>query len=395
MNVFRHISTLRAKRAASHEIDPEDVFLDSQNLSSLNIDQMEGQLEKPLEKHVFYVFIAVIIFVLGAYGVRLYSMQIVRGDMYAEKAENNHLKRFPLFPLRGTISDRNGELLAWNTLGNYVYKNNSGTSTEKVLTDDIPMRVYTKTSGFSHLLGYVSYPKRDASGNFWQNEYLGKDGVEKQYQTELQGIQGERIIAINVQHEIEAENVVVYPVHGTNIQLTIDKGVQAKLYERMEALARKASYTSGAGVIMNIHTGEILAMTSYPEYDNNMKKKAKTKEENKQINEDLLDKRHKFLDRVVGGLFTPGSTVKPFIALAALAENVITPEKEIFSSGQLVIKNRYGGPDTIFKDWKAHGYTDMRKAMVLEQQPESICLEKKTEPSHHLNGKRICSEKIG
>lgn len=363
MNVFRHISTLRAKRAASHEIDPEDVFLDSQNLSSLNIDQMEGQLEKPLEKHVFYVFIAVIIFVLGAYGVRLYSMQIVRGDMYAEKAENNHLKRFPLFPLRGTISDRNGELLAWNTLGNYVYKNNSGTSTEKVLTDDIPMRVYTKTSGFSHLLGYVSYPKRDASGNFWQNEYLGKDGVEKQYQTELQGIQGERIIAINVQHEIEAENVVVYPVHGTNIQLTIDKGVQAKLYERMEALARKASYTSGAGVIMNIHTGEILAMTSYPEYNNNMMTNAKTKEENKQINEDLLDKRHKFLDRVVGGLFTPGSTVKPFIALAALAENVITPEKEIFSSGQLVIKNRYGGPDTIFKDWKAHGYTDMRKAI--------------------------------
>ena len=363
MNVFRHISTLRAKRAASHEIDPEDVFLDSQNLSSLNIDQMEGQLEKPLEKHVFYVFIAVIIFVLGAYGVRLYSMQIVRGDMYEEKAENNHLKRFPLFPLRGTISDRNGELLAWNTLGNYVYKNNSGTSTEKVLTDDIPMRVYTKTSGFSHLLGYVSYPKRDASGNFWQNEYLGKDGVEKQYQTELQGIQGERIIAINVQHEIEAENVVVYPVHGTNIQLTIDKGVQAKLYERMEALARKASYTSGAGVIMNIHTGEILAMTSYPEYNNNMMTNAKTKEENKQINEDLLDKRHKFLDRVVGGLFTPGSTVKPFIALAALAENVITPEKEIFSSGQLVIKNRYGGPDTIFKDWKAHGYTDMRKAI--------------------------------
>ena len=288
MNVFRHISTLRAKRAASHEIDPEDVFLDSQNLSSLNIDQMEGQLEKPLEKHVFYVFIAVIIFVLGAYGVRLYSMQIVRGDMYAEKAENNHLKRFPLFPLRGTISDRNGELLAWNTLGNYVYKNNSGTSTEKVLTDDIPMRVYTKTSGFSHLLGYVSYPKRDASGNFWQNEYLGKDGVEKQYQTELQGIQGERIIAINVQHEIEAENVVVYPVHGTNIQLTIDKGVQAKLYERMEALARKASYTSGAGVIMNVHTGEILAMTSYPEYNNNMMTNAKTKEENKQINEDLL-----------------------------------------------------------------------------------------------------------
>jgi penicillin-binding protein 2 len=66
----------------------------------------------------------------------------------------------------------------------------------------------------------------------------------------------------------------------------------------------------------------------------------------------------------VSGLFTPGSTVKPFFAYAALAEGVITPEQNIFSSGQLVIKNRYDGPDTVFKDWKAHGYVDMRHAIA-------------------------------
>jgi penicillin-binding protein 2 len=361
--MFRHTFTRRTRKATSHEIDPEDVFLDSQNVSSFNVDQMEGHLEKPLGRHIFYFFLAGISLLLCLYTYRLFSMQVVNGEMYAKKADNNHLKKLPLFALRGTIADRNGELLAWNTLGNYIYKSANASSTEKVSIDDIPMRVYVKENGFSHLLGYVSYPKRDAGGVFWQDEYIGKDGVEKQYQEALQGVKGERIIAIDALHQVEAQNVVVYPVHGQNLKLTIDKGVQAKLYESIEALAHKAPFVSGAGVIMNIHTGEILAITSYPEYDNNMMTNAKGEEENRKLQSDLLDKRRKFLDRVVSGLFTPGSTVKPFVALAALMEDVITPEKTIYSSGQLVIKNKYGGKDTIFKDWKAHGYTDMRKAL--------------------------------
>ena len=93
------------------------------------------------------------------------------------------------------------------------------------------------------MLGYVSYPKRDQSGIFWQEEYLGKDGVEKQYQSVLQGVKGDRIIAINALHQVEAENVIVHPIHGQNINLTIDKDVQGKLYESIRALAHKASFT--------------------------------------------------------------------------------------------------------------------------------------------------------
>jgi penicillin-binding protein 2 len=360
MNLFRHISTRRARKAVSHEIDPEDVFLDSQNLSQLDTHQMQGHLERPLDRKVFYGVVFLVAVLVGGFTYRLFSMQVIQGAEYASKADRNHLKSTPLFALRGTIADRNGELLAWNTLGNYVIGKDGS---EKVSVDDIPKRVYVEDDGFAHLLGYVSYPKRDQSGVFWQDEYVGKDGVEKQYQSVLQGVPGERIVAINALHQVEAENVIIYPTHGTNLKLTIDKGVQAKLYERMEALAHKAPFVSGAGVIMDVHTGEILAITSYPEYDNNMMTNAKTKEDNKQLGEDLLDKRRKFLNRAVGGLFTPGSTVKPFVALAALMEGIITPEQNIYSSGQLVVKNKYGGPDTIFKDWKAHGYTDMRKAI--------------------------------
>ncbi len=351
MNPFRHTFTRRARKAASHEISPEDVFLDSQNISKLDMNQMEGQLERPLGRHIFYLAVAVVFILIGGFSVRLYAMQISQGRAYAEKADKNHLKSTPIFALRGTISDRNGTLLAWNTVASTT-------------VNEIPARTYTSTPGFSHILGYVSYPKKDSSGIFWQEAYIGKDGIEKEYQSKLQGVPGERVIAINAHQEVEAENVTVDPTHGENLRLTIDAGVQAKLYERIQALAIGSGYVAGAGIIMDVHTGEIIAIASYPEYDNNLLTNASTSAEKAQVANDLLDKRHKFLNRAVGGLFTPGSTVKPFMAIAALMEGIITPEKQILSTGALVIKNKYGGPDSVFKDWKAHGWTDMRKALA-------------------------------
>lgn len=351
MNVFRHLSTLRARKQAKLEIDPEDVFLDSQNLSRMNLHQLEGQLSRPLGMRVYYIFSFFIVMLFGATLFRLYGMQVSDVAAYALKADRNHLRTTPIFAHRGTISDVNGNLLAWN-------------SSQDVL-HEIPDREYITTPGFSHLLGYVSYPKKDSSGIFWQNEYIGKDGVEKQYQDRLAGISGEKVIAVNALHEVEAENVNIDPINGENLKLTIDKGVQAKLYESMVALAHKASFTSGAGVIMDVHTGEILAIASYPEYDNNLITNATSTEEKQKLSRDLLDKNNKFLNRAVSGLFTPGSTVKPYVAIAALMEHIITPEKSIYSSGQLVIKNKYGGPDTVFKDWKKHGYVDMREALAV------------------------------
>lgn len=327
------------------------MFLDSENVSKMDLDQMEGQLERPLGKHVFYFSLFVCFVLVGGFGARLFAMQILQNDEYAEKSDRNHLKSAPIFALRGTVSDRNGILLAWNTAASS--------------THEIPERAYISSGGFSHLLGYVSYPKKDSSGVFWQEEYLGKDGIEHQYQSMLQGVPGQRVIAINAHQEIESENITVAPTNGKNIRLTVDSRVQSKLYERIRALAEEYEYVAGAGVIMDVDTGEILAITSYPEYDNNLITNAKTKEQRSVVSQDLEDRRHKFLNRAVGGLFTPGSTVKPFVAIAALMENVISPEQNILSTGALVIKNKYGGPDTVFKDWKEHGYVDMREAIAV------------------------------
>jgi cell division protein FtsI/penicillin-binding protein 2 len=139
-------------------------------------------------------------------------------------------------------------------------------------------------------------------------------------------------------------------------------------------------------------------MTSYPEYDNNLITNAETKEEKKKVADDLVDKRRKFLNRAISGLFTPGSTVKPFFAYAALAENIISPEKNIYSSGQLVIKNKYGGPDTVFKDWKAHGYVDMRDAIAESSDEYFYQIEsharfvRKTCFSHLRGSSKFCLE---
>lgn len=349
--MFRHIFTRRAKKAALFEIDPEDVFLDSTNLSGLNKDQFEGHLEKPISLMMNSIVIGVVFLLLCGFSVKLFALQVVTTKDFQELANNNHLKSTPLFAHRGTILDRNGVLLAWNESDD--------------THDEIPRRVYIARPGFSHLLGYVSYPKKDQSGIFWQDDFIGRDGVEKQYQSTVAGVKGERLVAVNARGEIESENTTVQPINGENITLTIDAGLQEKLYESIRILAERAPFISGAGVVMNLHTGEVLAITSYPEYDNNLLTNASSSEDKARIARQFNDSRNIFLNRAVGGVFTPGSTVKPFLALAALIEDIIPPEKHLFSAGQIVIKNKYGGPDTVFKDWKPHGYVDMREAIAV------------------------------
>ncbi len=346
MNLLRRTSKSHTKN--SDFLDPEDIFLDASNSPGFDENKLEGTLEKALPHSLPRIFLLLIIIIFSLFGSRLYMMQVVKGESYKERADKNAIKKIPVFPLRGTIEDRNGEPLAWN-LHNEV----SG----------VLERRYTTVPGFSNILGYVSYPKKDSSGIFWQDEYVGKDGVEKQFQELLQGKNGEQLIEVSASREIVSNNVLTTATPGKNVKLSIDAKVQAKMYSEIEKLAKKASFESGAGVMIDVRNGEVISLVSYPEYNNNLMTNASSAEEKAVISNDLVSKQNKFLNRPVSGLFIPGSTVKPFMALAALEEKIISPYKNIFSSGQLVVKNKYGGPDGIFKDWKAHGYVDMRKAI--------------------------------
>jgi penicillin-binding protein 2 len=135
------------------------------------------------------------------------------------------------------------------------------------------------------------------------------------------------------------------------------------MYDSIANMAKNSSFSGGSGIIMDIETGEILAMTSYPEYDSNIISNGLDK---KIINSYFSDKRKVFLNRSISGLYAPGSIVKPFIAYGALAEEVITPFKQIFADGTISVPNPYF-PDkkTIFKDHGSFGYIDMKKAIAV------------------------------
>jgi penicillin-binding protein 2 len=144
---------------------------------------------------------------------------------------------------------------------------------------------------------------------------------------------------------------------------TLDSKIQKELFNNIKNLAENSSYVGGAGIIMDINNGEIIASTSYPEYSSEVLSQGKDQEKIKGY---LTDKRKVFLDRVISGLYSPGSIVKPFLALGALNEGIISPDKQILSTGSISVPNPYDKTKpTIFKDWKAHGYTDMREAIAV------------------------------
>ena len=115
--------------------------------------------------------------------------------------------------------------------------------------------------------------------------------------------------------------------------------------------------------MMDIHTGEIWSMASYPEYSSQVLSDGAPREK---ISFYTNNKDKPFLNRVVSGLYPPGSTVKPYLALAALNERVIEPETQILSTGSISIPNPYfPDKESVFVDWKAHGLVDMREAIAV------------------------------
>ncbi len=334
------------------QVDPDEIFLDSKNLPNFNTQQFEGRLEKAIPKRSVFILALFFSTVAMTFMFKVGDLQIARGEAFFKKSENNTLAKQPIFADRGLIYDRNGVLLSWNTWDKSDLNKFSP-----------PKRTYISDSGFSLLLGYVSSPAKDSSGNYWQSAFIGKDGIEKSYNQNLTGTNGVRITETNVGGEIQSENVVSKPIPGENITLSIDAGIQKQMYKSIALMAQGSSFSGGAGVVMDLKTGELLSMTSYPEYNGNILSEGKDK---KTINGYFSDKRKVFLNRSVSGLYSPGSIIKPFIGYGALVEGVITPLKQILSNGSISIPNPYfPNKKSVFKDHGSFGYVDMRKAIAV------------------------------
>lgn len=340
---------LKNKRINS-EVAPEDIFMDGENLPQFDTQQFEGRIERPISQRMIVALGIFFIFIGISFVWQLSILQIKKGEAFFQKSEVNSLDKIPVFADRGVIYDKNKVELAWNSES----------------PEDIThlFRTYIKDPGFSHLLGYVSYPSKDKSGTYWQQEFIGKDGVEKAYNDRLKGKNGVKVLETDAHGVVQSENIINPGTQGDNIVLSIDSKIQSKLYEYLQSLALDGGFKGGSAVIMDVTNGELLAITNYPEYSSDILSRGDNIEE---INRYINDSVHKpFLNRAIAGLYTPGSIVKPFVAIGALNENIIDPLTNILSTGSISIPNPYfPNQKSVFKDWKAHGYVDMREAIAV------------------------------
>ena len=226
------------------------------NLPKFDKQQFEGTIEKPISKRTIFLFGAFFSLVLILFTSKIFILQIIEGDNYFTQSENNRLENTIIFSERGLVYDRNGLELIANTLSE---------------SEDVhAQRNYIAKDGMSHVLGYVGYPLKDKKGNYYEFETVGKDGIEKIFNDELKGENGVKIVEVNALSDKKSEMMINVPVDGDNVTLSIDAELQSFMYNTIRELSGRVGFQGGAGVIMDVKTGEILAMTSFPEYSSDV-----------------------------------------------------------------------------------------------------------------------------
>jgi penicillin-binding protein 2 len=214
----------------------------------------------------------------------------------------------------------------------------------------------------AHILGYLGklndkeLEKKHSEG-YLLSDNIGKIGVEKTYEGELRGIYGRKKIEVNAAGQ--EQNIVAEepPIPGNNLYLTIDLEAQNIL----ENLIKKFVSTHGpyriSAIAMDPRNGEVLALVSWPTYNNNLFSGGiKQADYDKYLN----DPDHPLFNRAIGGNTPSGSIVKPVVAAAALEEKIVDKNTTVLSSGGIQVGKWY------FKDWKTggHGITNVTKALA-------------------------------
>lgn len=342
----------RKRKRRFEDLSPDEIFVDASNLPSYDEQQFEGRIEQPINRKTFLGVIIFCLVIILVFGARIFYLQVISGSAYAERSRNNSLSFTPIFAERGNIYDRNGQQLAW-----------TGSSASS--SNQTQGRTYFAEEGFGHLLGYVSYPNAEemATGKYDPKEYLGRAGVEKIENDKLLGTRGVQIVEVNAKGEQVSDHIVQPSLPGKELKLSIDRQVQTQFYRAIKQLATDRGFSGGSGLIMDVQTGEILALVNYPDYDPNILSLGK---DVKTIKKYFSDKNNTMLNRAIGGRYTPGSIFKPFVALGALTEKTVDPLKNFVTNGKLVVPNPYDKTkETVFKDWKNNGTVDMRRAIAV------------------------------
>ncbi len=335
----------RSRRRRDPEIEPDEIFLDDSNAPDFNRQRFEGRIEKPLPRPSFLLLAAGLAILFLILLIRSWDIEITNGATYAAESAHNSLEVATLFAPRGIITDMNGVVLAEN-----VQK-----------ADGSVERHYTVPS-LSQVIGYVSYPKKDSSGVYYDMKEKGVTALEAEYDQLLTGVNGQMLTETDAVGKIRSEGTVVPAIPGKTLALSIDADLQKLFAAAVASVASDKGFIAGAGVIMDVQTGAVRALVSYPSYDANVMAGGGP---SGTIAAYTVDPGHPFLDHAVQGVYAPGSIVKPFVASGALTDGIITPSTSIDDPGYLSLPDPYHpGKTFIYKGWKALGPVDVEKAIA-------------------------------
>lgn len=380
-------------------------------------------MEIPLGDNPFFYMGAAALFFSVIFAARIFYLNFVDGGFYAYRAEANAAIRKNTPAPRGVIYDRDGAVLAdsepvftailnskeflrnpdlqkdtvsvaesvfgldeervWEMIkesseNEFVYPVVLASDLNReqvVLIEGLNMptigiekdfrRIYDNGSAFAHIIGYVGRVLVEDLENdrgLEGKDVIGKGGVELYYEKELRGKKGLMGVRRDAVGNILGEEIKEEGVAGSDLRLTVDKEFQEYFYYRLRDGLAALGRRSGVGLAIDPRNGEILALISLPSFDNNI---FAGPGRNREKTEILNSSDKPLFNRAISGLYNPGSTIKPLVAVAALKEGVISSERELFSVGYLDIPNPYfPGEFTRYNDWRYQGRVDVSSAIA-------------------------------
>ena len=362
---------------------------------------------------------ALILVMLGALGVRLYVLQVVRGEKYGELAENQRRRRLPIPAPRGVIFDREGRVIVdsrpiYNViLSREDVKDKPLSSLILPLADGLaidgdllkerfdqvtpafesilvkqdatpndiawveahnlefpelrveqqPQRRYPPNGMLAHVLGYVGEisPEQLKQQVFKDKglkpgDIIGQSGIEQIYDDYLRGTDGYREVVVDSRGRIQDELETVNPIPGRDLVATIDLDLQKSAEEQLEASVTKR----GVIVAVDPNNGEILALASYPTFDPNLfSQRINTKEGRAEYLALLNDPQTPLLNRAIQSRYPPGSTWKIPMSIAGLQQGAITLDhSNLVCGGGITIGNKFT------RCMGNHGTPDLKTAIT-------------------------------
>ena len=359
----------------------------------------------------------VITIIFSILAVSFWVLQVVEHAKFEEMAENNHQRTLALRAPRGIVFDRAGKVLVENRhsysisivrehtkdlnrtirlLAGVLGMDEAGVRTiverhrreptyrpitivqdatlaqvsavkarrldfelPDVVVEEVPTRQYPETMA-AHAFGYVGEVNdaQVAAGGegLKSGDIVGQSGIEKIYNAMLMGEDGAKRVVVNsVGREIRTLEEDP-PTEGKRLQLTIDYDLQKSVEDAFDATEAAGLTNAGAAVVLDPGTGDVLAFTSRPAYDPNAFAAGIDRATWASL---TTDEQRPLNDRAIQGRYSPGSTFKMAVALAALEEGVITPDFHAHCGGSAVF---YGRP---FACWqkRGHGSIDLRHAI--------------------------------